>query len=153
MREYHRFLRGMISWMGYRSVILPYAARDRLAGAPKYSIRKMAKLALDAIFSFSLMPLRFGIAIGVFFLILASLEALYVLSLWLRGRENLLVPGWSSLMFMLLIVGGILSITTGIIGVYVGYIFQEAKKRPIYLLQNVRSGPPPDGNRKGPGQQ
>jgi dolichol-phosphate mannosyltransferase len=137
MPEYHRFLRGMISWMGYRSVILPYAARKRLGGTPKYSIRKMARLAMDAIFSFSLLPLRIGIAIGLFFLILASAEIVYVLSFWIRGRQNLLVPGWSSLMFMILIVGGILLIAMGIIGVYVGYIFQEVKRRPVYLLQNV----------------
>jgi len=153
MPEYHRFLRGMISWMGYRSVILPYVARERLGGAPKYSIRKMAKLAMDAVFSFSLAPLRIGVAIGIFFLILASAETLYVLSFWLRGRESQLVPGWSSLMFMLLIVGGILLITIGIIGVYVGYIFQEVKRRPIYLLQKAHPSPHADENRQDHAQQ
>jgi glycosyltransferase involved in cell wall biosynthesis len=148
MPEYHRFLRGMISWMGYRSVILPYAARERLGGKPKYSLSKMAGLAFDAIFSFSLIPLRIGIALGIFFLILASAEILYVLSFWVRGREELLVPGWSSLMFMLLIVRGILLITIGTIAIYVGYIFQEVKRRPQYLIRTVFTGHPETTKRK-----
>lgn len=140
MHEYHRFLRGMISWIGYRSVILPYESRERLGGAPKYSLRKMFRMAGDAIFSFSLVPLRIGIALGIIFLILATFEAFYVLSFWLRGRQELLVPGWSSLMFMLLMLGGVLLITVGLVGVYVGYIFQEAKRRPLYLMQKVYYG-------------
>jgi polyisoprenyl-phosphate glycosyltransferase len=147
MPEYHRFLRGMISWMGFKSVILPYAALKRIGGEPKYSIRKMGRLAMDAIFSFSLVPLRISIALGIFFLILAGVEVLYVLNFWLRGREDRLVPGWSSLMFMLLIVGGVLLIAIGTIGIYVGYIFQEVKRRPIYLIKEVHSSYPGDANR------
>lgn len=135
MREYHRFLRGMVAWAGFRTVILPYTPPDRLGGVSKYSLRKMLKLALDAIFSFSLAPLQLGIALGLFFLMTACAEGVYVLSFWVRGRQDLLVPGWSSLMFMVLIVGGVLMIILGFIGVYVGYIFQEVKRRPIYLVR------------------
>ena len=135
MPEYHRFLRGMISWMGYRSVILPYHETSRVAGRSKYSFRKMVRLALDAIFSFSLMPLYIGLSAGGLFFCLAALEMIYVLSFWVTGRTSNLAPGWSSLMFVILIVSGMIMILLGFIGVYVGYIFQEVKRRPVYLLK------------------
>jgi glycosyltransferase involved in cell wall biosynthesis len=136
MREYHRFLRGMVSWMGFRTVIVPYDSRPRLAGKTKYSTRRMLRLASDAIFSFSLAPLRVGLAVGVAFFLLACLEAAYVLSFWLRNRADLLVPGWSSLMFMILIVGAVMTTLLGFIGIYTGFIFQEVKRRPLYLLRD-----------------
>jgi dolichol-phosphate mannosyltransferase len=139
MREYHRFLRGMIPWMGFRSVILPFQQPQRLAGRSKYSLKKMVRLATDAIFSFSLVPLYIGISAGVLFLFLALAEMIYVLSFWVTGRQSGLAPGWSSLMFMLLIVGGSLMIAIGFMGIYIGYIFQEVKRRPIYLIRQVQS--------------
>jgi glycosyltransferase involved in cell wall biosynthesis len=140
MREHHRFLRGMVSWMGFRTVILPYEPTERIAGTSKYSLRKMVRLALDAAFSFSLAPLWIGLSVGLVFFLLACVEAIYVLSFWVRGQADALAPGWSSLMFMVLIVGGVLTTLLGFIGIYVGNIFQETKQRPLYLL---RPGPPP----------
>jgi glycosyltransferase involved in cell wall biosynthesis len=137
MPEYHRFLRGMVTWMGFRSVIVPYEPVERLAGESKYSLRKMVKLALDAIFSFSLTPLWIGLLTGGCFFGLAILEVIYVLSFWLTKRQYLLVPGWSSLIFVILIVGGTILINLGFIGVYVGYIFQEVKRRPVYLIRSM----------------
>ena len=139
MPEYHRFLRGMVSWVGFRSVILPYTAPARLAGKPKYSFSKMMKLAMDAIFSFSLLPLQIGLVFGFLFFILAGLEVGYVLYLLLHGRRELLVPGWSSLMFMVLMAGGLLMTLVGLIGIYVGYIFQEVKRRHVYVIQTAQS--------------
>ncbi|MFO3795850.1 MAG: glycosyltransferase family 2 protein [Anaerolineales bacterium] len=138
MPEYHRFLRGMVAWIGYRTVILPYHPQERLAGRSKYSLRKMFKLALDAIFSFSLIPLYIGLSLGLLLLCLAVLEMAYVLSFWVSGRTSHLAPGWSSLMFVILIVGGMLMVLLGFIGLYIGYIFQEVKRRPIYLLRQER---------------
>jgi dolichol-phosphate mannosyltransferase len=135
MPEYHRFLRGMISWIGYRSIILPYHETSRVAGTSKYSLGKMFRLAMDAIFSFSLMPLYIGLSAGGLFFCLAALEMIYVLSFWVTGRTSNLAPGWSSLMFVILIVSGMIMILLGFIGVYVGYIFQEVKRRPVYLLK------------------
>jgi polyisoprenyl-phosphate glycosyltransferase len=135
MPEYHRFLRGMISWMGYRSVILPYHEPKRVAGWSKYSFGKMFRLAMDAIFSFSLMPLYLGMTAGAILLCLAAGQILYVLSFWFSGRSSELVPGWSSLMSVMLVIGGMVMILLGFIGVYVGYIFQEVKRRPVYLLK------------------
>ena len=137
MREYHRFLRGMVAWMGYHTVILPYAVQQRLAGRSKYSLKKMIRLSMDAAFSFSLMPLYLGILLGAILLILAFAELVYVSSFWLSGNEDSLVRGWSSLMFILLFIGGTLSIILGIIGTYIGYIFQEVKRRPIYLIRSI----------------
>lgn len=140
MPEYHRFLRGMVAWMGFKSVILPFEQDMRIGGSSKYSLKKMLRLSLDAVFSFSLVPLYVGISIGVLFLVLALLEVVYVLSFWVSGRTEMLAPGWSSLMFMLLVVGGSLMVTVGLVGVYIGYIFQEVKRRPQYLVRTRISG-------------
>ena len=93
------------------------------------------------------MPLKIALVVGLGFLALAVAEALYVLSFWLTGRQHLLVPGWASLMFMLLIVGSALMIALGLVGIYVGYIFQEVKRRPVYLIRTVHGDAgdaPPD---------
>jgi dolichol-phosphate mannosyltransferase len=136
MPEYHRFLRGMVAWLGYRTIIIPYAEKPRAAGTSKYSLGKMLSLAMDATFSFSLVPLRIGIVLGLCFLILAAAEVGYVLHFWAVGRQHTLAPGWSSLMFMILLVGGVLLIVTGFVGIYVGYIFQEVKRRPVYVIRD-----------------
>ena len=144
MREYHRFLRGMVSWMGFKTVILPYQQPARLAGKSKYSLKKMLRLALDAVFSFSLVPLYLSISVGTVFLLLALVEVIYVLSFWVSGNQASLAPGWSSLMFVLLFVGGAIMIALGIIGIYIGYIFQEVKDRPVYLVRRKISPCSPD---------
>ena len=138
MPEYHRFLRGMTAWVGFRTVIVPYVQPQRLAGASKYSLRKMWDLANDAIFSFSLTPLRIALGTGILFFFLAFLEIIYVLSFWVRGLEDTLARGWSSLMFVILIVGGMIMISLGFFGVYIGYIFQEVKRRPVYIIRDVQ---------------
>ena len=135
MPEYHRFLRGMVSWIGYSTVILPYQPPERIGGTSKYSLRKMMRLAMDAVFSFSLVPLYIGLTMGLIMLCLAGLEMVYVLSFWARGAQSSLEPGWSSLMFVLLIVSGFIMILLGFVGMYIGYIFQEVKRRPVYLLR------------------
>ncbi|MCB2213791.1 glycosyltransferase family 2 protein [bacterium] len=137
MPEYHRFLRGMVSWVGFNSTVLPFEAKPRIGGNSKYTLKKMIKLAWDAIFSFSLFPLNIGLAVGAGFYILAFLEAIYVLSLWLAGNSSQLEPGWSSLMFMILIVGGTLTTVVSFIGIYIGYIFQEVKNRPAYIIKDT----------------
>ena len=91
----------------------PYAERARIGGQAKYSLRGRARLAADATFSFSLLPLRIALLVGLCFLVLAAAEALYVVSFWLTGRQHQLVPGWASLMFMVLIVGAALMFGSG----------------------------------------
>jgi polyisoprenyl-phosphate glycosyltransferase len=137
MPEYHRFLRGMVAWSGFKTAILEFAPSERMAGESKYTTRKMMNLAVNAIFSFSLVPLYISISIGALFFLLALVEVIYVLSLWFGGRQSTLEPGWSSLMFMLLIIGGCVLTSLGIIGLYIGYIFQEVKHRPVYLIRSI----------------
>ena len=128
MREYHRLLRGMVAWIGYRTVLLPYKQPDRLGGKSKYSLSRLLRLTVDAVFSFSLVPLYLGISVGAIFLALALAEMIYVLSFWVTGNQAGLAPGWSSLMFVLLVVGGSIMIMLGFVGVYIGFIFQEVKR-------------------------
>ena len=79
--------------------------------------------------------------LSAFRISISSSAVVYVMSFFLTGRQHLLVPGWSSLMFMLLIVGAALMISLGLVGIYVGYIFQEVKRRPVYLIRAVHGGP------------
>ncbi|HNY18441.1 MAG TPA: glycosyltransferase family 2 protein [Flexilinea sp.] len=141
MPEYHRFLRGMVSWLGFRSVVIPFHPEERLAGESKYSLKKMLKLGSDAVFSFSLVPLYVGLSAGGIFFILAIIEVIYVLSFWISGRSAELTPGWSSLMFMMLIIAAVLMILLGFIGIYVGYIFQEVKHRPVFVIKEKKVHP------------
>jgi dolichol-phosphate mannosyltransferase len=139
MKEYHRFIRGMTSWLGFRTAILPYEAGTRMAGETKYSLRKMVRLAADGLFSFSLVPLRLGIAVGCLFLLLAIAELSYVAVFWLLRDPRELVPGWSSLILMVTLGNGITMVLLGFIGIYVGMIFQEVKRRPIYVISPSHS--------------
>jgi dolichol-phosphate mannosyltransferase len=140
--EYHRFIRGMVSWIGFRSVLLPYRPQDRASGETKYSARKMLRLAGDGVFSFSLVPLRLGLMIGAIFFLLGLAETAYVLSFWLDGRQRVLVPGWSSLVLLVTFSNASLMILLGFIGVYVGMIFQEVKRRPVYVVRKARNARP-----------
>ncbi|HLD92581.1 MAG TPA: glycosyltransferase family 2 protein [Anaerolineales bacterium] len=138
MPEYHRFLRGMTAWLGFSSITLPYKIGPRLGGRSKYSFKRMLRLAIDAIFSFTLRPLYLMIGIGGCFILFAFAELVYVSSFWLRGLGHLLAPGWSSLMFVILFVGGTTMVSLGIAATYIGFIFQEIKGRPIYVIRDFR---------------
>lgn len=138
MGEYHRFLRGMVAWVGFPSIILPYHPHERLGGKTKYSLKKMVQLALDAFFSFSLRPLYLMILVGGVFLFFSFAEIIYVLNFWVRGLGDTLAPGWSSLMFVVLFVGGTTMISLGIVGIYIGDIFQEVKKRPLFFIKGIK---------------
>jgi polyisoprenyl-phosphate glycosyltransferase len=133
--EYHRFYRGMVQWIGFRSVVLPFVPEERIAGKSKYSLKKMLRLAGDGMFSFSLAPLRLGLLLGAIFLFLTAAEIGYVLSFWIRHDTSSLVPGWSSLIVVITISGAFSMLLIGILGIYVGMIFQEVKRRPIYLVK------------------
>jgi len=124
-----------VQWIGFSSVVLPFVPEERIAGKSKYSLRKMLRLAADGMFSFSLAPLRLGLLLGGVFLLLAGAEIAYVLSFWLRGTNSKLVPGWSSLIVVITVSSGFSMFLTGILGIYVGMIFQEVKRRPLYLVK------------------
>jgi len=135
--EYHRVLRGLIPWIGFQTVILPYKPLDRIGGSTKYSLKKMMRLASDTIFSFSTTPIKISIGIGVIFFIMAILEVIYTLCMWFSNNINRLAPGWTSLMFISLLGNSLILISIGVVGVYVGYVFQQVKGRPIYIIKSI----------------
>lgn len=146
MPERQRFLRGMIAWIGFRRAFVPFRAPRRAAGESKYSLRRMTRLALDAVFSFSTVPIRMAYQVGALVLLAAGTYMTYILGrYWLLGD---LVPGWGSLICTVLILNGIQLVFTGLIGEYLARTFEEAKGRPTYLLKqplrvNQRTEAPP----------
>jgi polyisoprenyl-phosphate glycosyltransferase len=132
MPEYDRFLRGMVSWVGFRQVAVPYHRAARAAGESKYPLFKMLRFACDAIFSFSLVPLRLAMILGFLgsgIAVLGILGAAVV-----RLGTGHWVSGWASLFMAILFLGGTQLICLGVIGEYVGRIYRESKQRPLYLL-------------------
>lgn len=137
MPERHRFLRGMISWLGMKRILIPYTAPKRVAGTSKYSVWKLFSLAIEAILSFSSMPLRLATRCGL----LVSLFGFCYL-VWILFRYFLvhdLVSGWRSLICVVLILGGIQLMFIGLIGQYVAKIFEEVKNRPLYVFKQTPS--------------
>jgi dolichol-phosphate mannosyltransferase len=133
MPERHRFLRGMISWIGFRRALVPFHAPKRHAGQSKYSTFKMIVLALDAIFSFSAAPMRLATRLGFAFAIPGAIYFLYILSRYFVTND--FVRGWGSLIGAVLIIGGIQLIFIGITGEYLARIFEESKRRPLYFFK------------------
>ncbi|MBN8606186.1 MAG: glycosyltransferase family 2 protein [Caulobacterales bacterium] len=135
MRERHRLLRAMTTWVGFRQAALPYARERRIAGASKYPLRKMIALALDGIISFSVVPLRLVTIVGLIMSALSVVGIFY--ALLSRLFTNDWVPGWTLLFISQLLIGGLQFIFLGIIGEYVGRIYTEAKERPLFLVLEV----------------
>lgn len=133
MPERHRFLRGMVSWIGFCRALVPYAASARAAGHSKYHLRKMIALSLDAVFSFSATPIKLGTRIGALTGFLGFIYLCYALGRYWLVRD--LVPGWGSLISVILILGGMQLTFIGLIGEYLARVFEEVKNRPRYLLR------------------
>jgi dolichol-phosphate mannosyltransferase len=131
MNDADLFIRGSVTWLGFRSITLPYRANKRFSGTTKYSLKKMLRFASGAILSFSLAPLRLGIWFGFFTSGLALLELAYILVQYFRGNT---VTGWASLMAFMALMFGILFVLLGVIGTYLGKIFEVLKNRPKYLI-------------------
>ncbi len=133
MPERIRFLRAMVSWLGFRQIVIPFECAPRIAGTPSFSSGKLLSLAVDAITSFSTKPLRWILYLGcltavsgVPYMCWAIYEHLFL------GNQT---PGWASLIVATLFLGGVQLISLGVIGEYVGRIYGEVKKRPLYVLQ------------------
>jgi dolichol-phosphate mannosyltransferase len=142
MRERNRFLRGMTSWIGYVHTAVPYDREARHAGRTKYTLGKMVRFAFDAVSSFSTMPLQIALVLGFLISAVALLTIPVVIGLRLAGQT---IPGFATVLCIVLLLGGIQLITVGIIGEYVGRIYEEVKNRPLYLVRrtrNLTSGPP-----------
>jgi len=150
MPERDRFLRGMVSWVGFRQVAVPYRRAARFAGETKYPMVKMLRFAADAVFSFSFAPLRLAVWVGFLALGVALAGILYALALRFFFDPTHWVRGWASLFVAVLFMGGVQLISLGIIGEYVGRIYGEVKQRPLYFVRE-RFGFPENQNRAGGG--
>ena len=136
MRERNRFLRGMSAWVGYTQTAVPYEREPRHAGKTKFTLRKMLRFSLDAITSFSWRPLQLATVLGFLLSLVALLTIPLVIGLRLAGET---IPGFATVLCVVLLLGGIQLITIGIIGEYVGRIYDEVKGRPLYLVGATRN--------------
>ncbi len=132
MREQHRFMRGMIPWLGFKSAPFYYDRKGRFAGETKYPFRRMFRFALDAVFSFSNTPLRLATYTGLAVVSMGILGGM--LMLYLRLFTQYTIPGITAVILTVIIMSGVQIIMIGIIGEYIGRIFEEAKGRPLYVV-------------------
>ena len=134
MPEHHRFIRGMVAWLGFNQVPMLYTRDPRAAGSTKYRLRNMMRFAADAITGFSISPLRLSSMLSCCCLVLSAGVAAYVLYGWFALR---VVRGWASLLLMFLIFSGAQLLVLGVIGEYVGRTFVEAKRRPLFVVSEI----------------
>lgn len=173
LRETHRFVRGLVVWLGFRQTSVRYVRSGRFAGSTKYPLRKMLRFAVDGITSFSIVPLRLSTHFGV----LAGLGTvgLALWTLWVRFFVKAVVPGWTSLLLAIAMISTAQFVMIGILGEYVGRIYEAVKGRPLYIVgdrmnlerdidddeeqmrerkalarQDVGTAPRPPGPRAGP---
>lgn len=138
MPEHHRFIRGMVSWIGLRQEALPYERAPRFAGETKYPLSKMIRFAIDAITGFSVRPLRLASYFGICFGIATLLMLSYVVIHYFLGRS---VEGWTSLAVIILALGSVQLFVAGVMGEYLGRLYIESKQRPLFIIQEVLSSP------------
>jgi len=135
LSERNRYVRGLVSWVGFRQTSVEYVREKRFAGETKYPLKKMIKLAMDGIMSFSYKPLKLATSIGV---LLSGCSFIYLIVIILqRIFTQTTVTGWASTMAILLFTQGIVLMMLGIIGEYLGRIFDEIKGRPIYIVKEA----------------
>jgi dolichol-phosphate mannosyltransferase len=136
--EQARFIRGMVAWVGFRQVPFLYDRQERHAGESKYPLSKMIRFALDAVTGFSTAPLRFASHAGLVLTAASGLLVLYVAVAWMIGWA--IQPGWTSLMLVVLVLGAVQMFVLGMIGEYLGRLYVESKRRPLYLVADI-AGP------------
>ena len=132
LREQHRFVRGMVAWVGFKQTAVTYERPARFAGETKYPLRKMLRFAVDGITSFSTVPLRMAIWLGVLAGIVALVGGLW--AIYVRLFDDGVVPGWTTLMILVALGSSAQLLMTGILGEYVGRIYEEVKRRPLYVV-------------------
>jgi polyisoprenyl-phosphate glycosyltransferase len=127
------FYRGLVSWIGFRRVAVEYDAPERLAGQSNYSWRRMVRMAVDCLFAFSLVPLRFSYYLGAAAILLSFGHAAWVLAAWLFGSAGL--PGFTTIILLITFMSGLNLLCLGIVGEYIGRIHEQVKGRPPYLVK------------------
>lgn len=133
MPERSRFIRGMMAWLGFKQIGVPYQDQERFAGERAYTMRQTFRMAVYAILSFSQMPLRLASVLGLFTLLLGLAYGVYILYAKLTGLT--LERGWTGMMLTVLILGGVQLLCLGVIAEYLGRVYEEVKRRPLYVVR------------------
>jgi len=137
MPEQARFIRGMVAWIGFRQVPFAYDRQERFAGETKYPLSKMVRFAFDALTGFSSAPLKLASHFGLGLSVGSVLLVLYIAYAWLAGHS---IQGWTSLMLVVVILGAIQMFVLALMGEYIGRLYNEAKGRPLYIVQDIAGG-------------
>src|SRR5581483_8465144 len=137
MPEQARFIRGMVAWIGFRQVPFVYDRAERFAGSTKYPLKNMTRFAFDALTGFSSAPLKLASHAGLWLSLGSVLLILYIAYAWLAGRS---IQGWTSLMLVVVVLGAIQMFVLALMGEYIGRLYNEAKRRPLYIVQEVAGG-------------
>jgi glycosyltransferase involved in cell wall biosynthesis len=132
LNEKDRFTRGLVSWMGFNQAFVPYEAAKRSVGKSKYTMSKMMRFALDGVTSFSSKPLRISFYLGLITSLFALIYAAYAITNHFLGDT---MPGWTSILVVVLFLGGVQLISIGIIGEYLARVYNESKARPLYFVK------------------
>ena len=142
LREQHRFVRAMVSWVGFKQTAVQYERPERFAGETKYPLRKMIRFAIDGITSFSIVPLRIATWLGLLSGLVAMITSGWAVYSSIVGET---VPGWATIMIAVALAASAQLIMTGILGEYIGRIYEEVKRRPLYVVADTLNLPPKDG--------
>jgi dolichol-phosphate mannosyltransferase len=137
MPEQARFIRGMVAWLGFRQVAFAYDRQERFAGETKYPLRKMIRFAFDALTGFSSAPLKLASLAGLALSVGSLLLLLYIVFAWSAGQ---IIPGWTSLMLVVVVLGAVQMFVLALMGEYIGRLYNEAKGRPLYIVQEIAGG-------------
>jgi dolichol-phosphate mannosyltransferase len=137
MPEQARFIRGMVAWIGFRQVPFAYDRQERFAGETKYPLGKMIRFALDALTGFSSAPLKLASHAGLWLSVGSILLILYITYAWAAGQS---IQGWTSLMLVVVVLGAVQMFVLALQGEYIGRLYNEAKRRPLYIVQEVTGG-------------
>jgi polyisoprenyl-phosphate glycosyltransferase len=134
MPEQSRFIRGMVTWIGFKQVPFPYDREERFAGTSKYPLAKMLRFAFDALTGFSSAPLKLASHAGLILSVGSVLILAYIAYAWLAGRS---IQGWTSLMLVVVFLGAVQMFVLALMGEYIGRLYNEVKGRPLYIVQDV----------------
>ncbi len=137
MPEQARFIRGMVAWLGFKQVPILYDRDERHAGETKYPVSKMLRFAFDALTGFSSAPLKLASHAGLALSVGSVLLILYIVIGWLAGRS---IPGWTSLMLVVVVLGAVQMFVLALMGEYIGRLYNEAKRRPLYIVKEIAGG-------------
>jgi dolichol-phosphate mannosyltransferase len=137
MPEQARFIRGMVAWIGFRQIPFAYDRQERFAGETKYPFKKMMRFAFDALTGFSSAPLKLASHAGLLLSLGSLLIVIYIAWAWLSGLS---IQGWTSLMLVVVVLGAVQMFVLALMGEYIGRLYNEAKRRPLYIVQEVAGG-------------